>query len=57
VSKVTGPSSQARVPVRAGMTGDGLVQITPDSGGFITTGNQVVTGEDFARSADQQPGA
>jgi membrane fusion protein, multidrug efflux system len=57
VSKVTGPSSQARVPVRAGMTGDGLVQITPDSGGIITTGNQVVTGEDFARPADQQPGA
>jgi hypothetical protein len=52
VTKVTGAHSQVRVPVRTGLTGDGLVQITPVGGGTLTAGNAVLTGQNYL-----QPGA
>jgi hypothetical protein len=40
------------VPVRTGLTGDGLVQITPVGGGTLAAGNAVLTGQNYL-----QPGA
>jgi hypothetical protein len=57
VTKVTGAHSQVRVPVRTGLTGDGLVEITPVSGGTLAAGNAVLTGEDYVRpGAGTRPG-
>lgn len=50
VSKVTGPHSQVKVPVRIGLTGDGLVQVTPLHPGELAAGTQVVTGQGYAPS-------
>jgi peptidoglycan hydrolase-like protein with peptidoglycan-binding domain len=47
VTKVTGARSQVRVPVRTGLTGDGLVQITPVGGGTLAAGDAVLTGENY----------
>ena len=47
VSKVTGGRT-VRVPVRVGMTGSGLLQVTPDIPGALAAGDQVVTGQNFA---------
>jgi peptidoglycan hydrolase-like protein with peptidoglycan-binding domain len=49
VTKVTATHAQVKVPVRTGITGDGLVQITPVSGGTLTAGDTVVTGENYVR--------
>jgi hypothetical protein len=49
---MTGAHSQVRVPVRTGLTGDGLVQITPVDGGTLAAGDAVLTGENYL-----QPGA
>jgi hypothetical protein len=49
VIKVTGAHSQVRVPVRTGLTGDGLVEITPVSGGTLAPGDAVLTGENYVR--------
>ena len=47
VSKVSGGHT-VRVPVRVGMTGSGLLQVTPDQPGELAAGDQVVTGQNFA---------
>jgi len=47
VSKVSGGQT-VRVPVRVGMTGSGLLQVTPVVPGALAAGNRVVTGENFA---------
>lgn len=46
VTRVSGAHSQVRVPVRTGITGDGLVEITPVHG-TLTVGDAVVTGENY----------
>jgi hypothetical protein len=50
VSKVTGPRSQEKVAVRIGITGGGLVQVTPLHAGALTAGTVVVTGQNYASS-------
>jgi peptidoglycan hydrolase-like protein with peptidoglycan-binding domain len=50
VSKVTGPRTQVKVPVRIGITGGGLVQVTPLQAGALTAGSVVVTGQNYASS-------
>jgi peptidoglycan hydrolase-like protein with peptidoglycan-binding domain len=50
VSKVTGPRSQEKVAVRIGITGGGLVQVTPLRAGALTAGSVVVTGQNYASS-------
>ena len=50
VSKVTGPHTQVKVPVRIGITGGGLVQVTPLQAGALTAGSVVVTGQNYASS-------
>jgi peptidoglycan hydrolase-like protein with peptidoglycan-binding domain len=47
VSKVSGGRT-VRVPVRVGMSGSGLLQVTPDQPGELAAGDQVVTGQNFA---------
>src|SRR5205823_3527791 len=47
VSKVSGGQT-VRVPVRVGMSGSGLLQVTPEQPGTLAAGDQVVTGENFA---------
>jgi hypothetical protein len=49
VTRVTAAHSQVRVPVRTGITGDGLVEITPVSGGTLAAGDAVLTGENYVR--------
>ena len=49
VTKVTGTHSQVRVPVRTGLTGDGLVEVTPVGGAALAAGDKVLTGEDYVR--------
>ncbi len=51
VTKVTAHGQQTRVPVRIGVTGNGMVQIIPADGAVISAGDRVVTGESYARSA------
>jgi hypothetical protein len=50
VSKVTGQHSQVKVPVQIGITGAGLVQVTPLHPGELTAGTVVVTGQGYAAS-------
>ena len=50
VSKVTGAHSQVKVAVRIGITGGGLVQVTPLQAGALTAGSVVVTGQNYASS-------
>jgi hypothetical protein len=47
VSKVSGGHT-VRVPVRIGMSGSGLLQVTPTIPGALAAGDQVVTGQNFA---------
>jgi peptidoglycan hydrolase-like protein with peptidoglycan-binding domain len=56
VTKVTGSHSQVRVPVRTGITGGGLVQITPVGSGTLAAGDTVVTGQNYVKPA-AVPGA
>jgi peptidoglycan hydrolase-like protein with peptidoglycan-binding domain len=44
-----------RVPVRVGMSGSGLLQVTPAHPGALTAGDQVVTGENYAGSIKPGP--
>ena len=48
VTKVTGAHSQVAVPVRVGLTGDGMVAVTPLGGATLAPGDQVVTGLNYA---------
>src|SRR5215472_4193400 len=50
VSKVTGPTSAARVQVTVVTEGDGLVGIRPETAGALKAGDQVVTGENYLTS-------
>jgi peptidoglycan hydrolase-like protein with peptidoglycan-binding domain len=50
VSKVTGPTSTARISVTVVTEGDGLVGIRPDPAGALKAGDQVVTGENYLTS-------
>jgi membrane fusion protein, multidrug efflux system len=50
VSKVTGPSSAARVAVTVVTTGDGMVGVRPSPPGALKPGDQVVTGENYLTS-------
>lgn len=56
VIKVTGRGRQTRVPVRIGVTGNGMVQITPSGSVLVGAGDRVVTGENYARSAGSSGG-
>jgi hypothetical protein len=57
VTTVSATGDQARVRVRVGVTGNGLVQVTPLGGGLLSAGNRVVTGENYAGSgAGNGPG-
>lgn len=49
VTRVTGAHSQVRVPVRTGLTGDGLVEVTPVGGAALAAGDTVLTGENYVR--------
>jgi peptidoglycan hydrolase-like protein with peptidoglycan-binding domain len=49
VTRVTGAHSQVRVPVRTGLTGDGLVEVTPVGGAALAAGDAVLTGENYVR--------
>jgi hypothetical protein len=59
VSKVTGAHSQEKIAVRVGITGGGLVQVTPLHAGALTAGAVVVTGQGYASSGQytRRPGA
>lgn len=46
VTKLDG-KSRVKVPVRMGMSGSGLLQVTPRQPGTLTAGDQVVTGTNF----------
>jgi len=50
VSKVTGAHTQEKIAVRVGITGGGLVQVTPLHAGALTVGTVVVTGQGYASS-------
>jgi hypothetical protein len=50
VSKVTGAHSQVKVAVRIGITGSGMVQVTPLQAGALTAGSTVVTGQGYTSS-------
>jgi len=52
VTRVTGTRALVRVPVRTGITGDGMVQVTPLGGSTLAAGDTVLTGEDYV-----QPGS
>jgi hypothetical protein len=56
VTRVTAHGGQVRVPVRIGVTGNGMVQITPVGGAALSAGDRVVTGENYARSAGGSSG-
>jgi len=44
-----------RVPVRVGMSGSGLVQVTPLRAGSLTSADQVATGENYAGASPVRP--
>ena len=49
VTKVTGRHSQVRVTVRTGISGDGLVEVTPTGGGTLAAGDAVLTGQNYVQ--------
>jgi hypothetical protein len=49
VTKVAG-ARRVRVPVRVGLTGNGLLQVTPAGGGGLAAGDQVLIGANYAGS-------
>ncbi len=51
VTRVTGTHALVRVPVRTGITGDGMVEVRPAGGGTLAAGDTVLTGEDYVRPA------
>jgi hypothetical protein len=50
VTKMTGPRSSVAVPVRVGVTGDGLVGVTAAGGGTLAAGDRVAIGADYAQA-------
>jgi hypothetical protein len=56
VSKQAG-SRLVRVAVRVGMSGTGLVQVTPLRAGTLAPGDEVVTGQNYAGSTPVGRGA
>jgi membrane fusion protein, multidrug efflux system len=56
VNEVRASQTQIRVPVTVGVTGDGLVEVTPAGGARLTAGDKVVTGEDYARGGNAAGG-
>jgi peptidoglycan hydrolase-like protein with peptidoglycan-binding domain len=50
VTKLAGTTA-VRVQVRVGMSGGGLLQVTPVQPGALTTGDQVITGENYSASS------
>lgn len=48
VSVVTGTGADRQVPVRIGVTGNGLVGITPSGAGALAAGDRVVVGASYA---------
>jgi len=50
VTKMTGLRSDVQVPVRVGVTGNGMVQVTPIDGGTLTAGDRVVIGTSYVQS-------
>jgi peptidoglycan hydrolase-like protein with peptidoglycan-binding domain len=55
VTKVTRARGDLQVPVRVGVTGDGMVGITPIGGGTLAAGDPVVTGVNYARTPARVP--
>jgi hypothetical protein len=55
VTEVRGGQAQIRVPVQVGVTGGGMVEVTPAGGARLAAGDRVVTGEGYARAGN--PGA
>jgi peptidoglycan hydrolase-like protein with peptidoglycan-binding domain len=55
VTKITGPQSSVPVPVRVGVTGNGLVGVTPAGGGTLTAGDRVAIGADYAQTPKTGP--
>ncbi len=55
VTKMTGLRSDVQVPVRVGVTGNGMVGITPIDGGTLTTGDRVVIGTNYVQSLKPAP--
>jgi peptidoglycan hydrolase-like protein with peptidoglycan-binding domain len=51
VTKMTGSQSSVAVPVRVGVTGNGMVGVTPIDGGTLAAGDRVAIGADYARTS------
>jgi hypothetical protein len=50
VTKITGPHSSVQVPVRVGVTGNGVVGVTPIGSGTLAPGDKVAIGTNFVPS-------
>jgi Putative peptidoglycan binding domain len=50
VTKMTGRQSDVQVPVRVGVTGNGMVGVTPIDGGTLITGDRVAIGTNYVQS-------
>jgi multidrug efflux pump subunit AcrA (membrane-fusion protein) len=48
VTRVTASDTEVTVAVQVGVTGGGLVQVTPTPGGSLAAGDRVVTGESYS---------
>jgi len=55
VTKMTGSRSDVQVPVRVGVTGNGMVGITPIDGGTLAAGDRVVIGTNYVRTLKAVP--
>jgi hypothetical protein len=47
VTKLTATGAQVRVPVKVGVSGDGLVEVDPNQRNSLTVRNRVVTGQNY----------
>ncbi len=50
VTKMTGARSDVQVPIRVGVTGNGLVGVSPIDGGTLTAGDRVAIGTNYAQN-------
>jgi hypothetical protein len=50
VTKMTGPRSDVQVPVRVGVTGNGMVGVTQIDGGTLSAGDRVVIGANYVQN-------
>jgi peptidoglycan hydrolase-like protein with peptidoglycan-binding domain len=55
VTKMTGPQSSVAVPVQVGVTGNGLVGVTPTGGGTLAAGDRVAIGAQYAQTPKTTP--